>query len=296
MYLDGGSNKVQIYEKGSKKSDHPNFFTTDVFSVERNGNTIIYLKNGTVFYTSETKITDALHLETAFLQNGAKLTNILMSNTNEAMEITFNDNAIQDSVNAISNAVTYQGASQEVTLSVTDAQGQSNTPSSNITTTTPSSSLNMPTTVTDSVDVQSLSNMIVGTSGVDTITGTSGNDIITANEGDDTLTGNGGVDTFDYNSVADGNDTISDFVIGHGSDKLDLSDLLKGETSTTLANFIKVTDSNATAAGGDITLKIDADGGASFADSDITITLTGAGITGAETTLASLITDNIVIS
>jgi Ca2+-binding RTX toxin-like protein len=68
---------------------------------------------------------------------------------------------------------------------------------------------------------------------ISTLKAASGNDIITANEGDDTLTGNGGVDTFDYNSVADGNDTISDFVIGHGSDKLDLSDLLKGETSTT---------------------------------------------------------------
>ncbi|NYT26583.1 MAG: type I secretion C-terminal target domain-containing protein [Candidatus Thiodubiliella endoseptemdiera] len=144
-------------------------------------------------------------------------------------------------------------------------------------------------------DAVSLSNLIVGTSGVNTITGTSGNDIIIANAGADTLTGNGGVDTFDYNSTTDGNDTISDFVIGSGGDKLDLSDLLTGETSGTLANFIEVTDSNGAADGGDITLKIDADGGSSFTSPDIAITLTGAGITGAESTLASLTTDNIVI-
>ncbi len=90
------------------------------------------------------------------------------------------------------------------------------------------------------------------------------------------------------------NDIITDFVIGSGGDKLELSNLLTGETSDTLANFIKVIDSNGAADGGDITLKIDADGGGSFDTPDITITLTGAGITGAETTLASL-TDNIVI-
>lgn len=48
-------------------------------------------------------------------------------------------------------------------------------------------------------DAQSLSNVIVGTLGVNTITGTSGNDVITGNASADTLTGNGGIDTFDYN-------------------------------------------------------------------------------------------------
>ena len=84
-------------------------------------------------------------------------------------------------------------------------------------------------------------------------------------------------------------------MIGSGGDKLDLFDLLIGETSATLSNFIEVIDSNGATDGGDITIKIDADGGSSFASPDITITLTGAGITGSETTLASLITDNIVI-
>lgn len=93
-----------------------------------------------------------------------------------------------------------------------------------------------------------------------------------------------------------GNDTISDFVIGSGGDVLDLSDLLTGETSGTLANFIEVSDSNGAADGGDITIKIDVDGGNSFTSPDITIILTGAGITGAETTLASFVDDsNIVI-
>ena len=44
-------------------------------------------------------------------------------------------------------------------------------------------------------DAVSLSNVIVGTSGVNTITGTSGDDLIVGNEGADALIGNGGVDT-----------------------------------------------------------------------------------------------------
>ncbi|MBW5288782.1 hypothetical protein [Abyssogena phaseoliformis symbiont] len=54
-------------------------------------------------------------------------------------------------------------------------------------------------------------------------------------------------------------------------------------------------DYNSTTDGGDITIKIDADGGSNFASPDITITLIGAGITGAETILASFVDDSIII-
>lgn len=84
-------------------------------------------------------------------------------------------------------------------------------------------------------------------------------------------------------------------MIGTGGDKLDLSDLLTGETSSNLANYLQVVDSNGAADGGDITVKIDADGGGDFANADRTITLAGAGLTGAETVLASLTDDNVII-
>jgi Ca2+-binding RTX toxin-like protein len=58
----------------------------------------------------------------------------------------------------------------------------------------------------------------------------------------DTLTGGFGIDTFDYNSKTDGNDTITDFTMGNGGDKLNLKDLLSYTSSDTLSNFISVSD------------------------------------------------------
>ncbi len=139
--------------------------------------------------------------------------------------------------------------------------------------------------------------IVEGTPESDTLHGTSGDDAIAGFEGDDILTGNGGADTFFYNSIVDGNDIITDFAIGGGDgDKLDMYLVLQDATSDTLANFIEVIDSNGADDGGDILINIDADGGSNFADPNITITLTDAGIAGAETTLAAMIAaDSIVI-
>ena len=84
-------------------------------------------------------------------------------------------------------------------------------------------------------------------------------------------------------------------MIGTGGDKLDLSDLLTGETSSNLTNYLRGLGSNGAADGGAITVQIDADGGDDFANADRTITLAGAGLTGAETVLASLTDDNVII-
>jgi hypothetical protein len=112
----------------------------DTFSIERNDNTITYLKNGTVFYTSLNTSTGNLHLDTSFNTTNSELLNVqIKGSDNNAgnLEITFNNNATQDAVNAITNAVTYTGSAQTVTLSVTDEQGLSNTTASNLTVNTP---------------------------------------------------------------------------------------------------------------------------------------------------------------
>ncbi len=84
---------------------------------------------------------------------------------------------------------------------------------------------------------------LTGTSANDAILGTSGADILIGGKGDDILTGNGGIDTFDWNlgdqgtSIAPAVDTITDFGAG---DKLDLSDLLQGEESGTLSDYLSM--------------------------------------------------------
>jgi hypothetical protein len=93
-----------------------------------------------VFYTSLNTSTGNLHLDTSFNTTNSELLNVqIKGSDNNAgnLEITFNNNATQDAVNAITNAVTYTGSAQTVTLSVTDEQGLSNTTASNLTVNTP---------------------------------------------------------------------------------------------------------------------------------------------------------------
>jgi hypothetical protein len=102
------------------------------------------------------------------------------------------------------------------------------------------------------------------------------------------LTGGFGIDTFDYNSKTDGNDTITDFTMGNGGDKLNLKDLLSYTSSDTLSNFISVSDDGDN---NDVVINIDANGDGS--GTDIYITLAGIG-TGA-LNLESFETDNLVV-
>jgi hypothetical protein len=64
----------------------------DTFSIERNDNTITYLKNGTVFYTSLNTSTGNLHLDTSFNTTNSELLNVqIKGSDNNAgnLEITF---------------------------------------------------------------------------------------------------------------------------------------------------------------------------------------------------------------
>ncbi|MDH4560559.1 tandem-95 repeat protein, partial [Pseudomonas sp. BN411] len=125
-----------------------------------------------------------------------------------------------------------------------------------------------------------------GGNGADRLIGGSGDDFLTGGKGNDTLTGGYGRDTFIWKSGHVGNegspnqDVVKDFNKDAG-DRLDLSDLLHGETSSTINNYLKLIVDNGT---GNATLLVSSEGhlnpGGTAADAashaDLSITLEGA--------------------
>ena len=86
-----------------------------------------------------------------------------------------------------------------------------------------------------------------GGAGDDALNGGAGNDVLNGGAGNDTLTGGAGADIFEWTLADRGTngapavDTITDFNAaagGSGGDVLDLRDLLIGETTGSLANFM----------------------------------------------------------
>ncbi|WP_460416290.1 retention module-containing protein [Pseudomonas sp. microsymbiont 2] len=73
-------------------------------------------------------------------------------------------------------------------------------------------------------------NVLNGGAGNDVLKGGAGNDILIGGPGDDMLTGGSGNDTFVWQKGDTGHDTVTDFT--PGSDRLDLSQLLQGESAT----------------------------------------------------------------
>ncbi|MFB2729508.1 VCBS domain-containing protein, partial [Shewanella mangrovisoli] len=79
---------------------------------------------------------------------------------------------------------------------------------------------------------------LIGGDGNDTLIGGDGNDTLIGGLGNDTLRGDNGADTFlwRYADADQGTDHIMDFNVRE--DKLDLSDLLQGETANTLESYL----------------------------------------------------------
>jgi hypothetical protein len=103
------------------------------------------------------------------------------------------------------------------------------------------------------------------------------------------MRGGRGSDSFDYDSLADAGDTILDFAIGAGGDRLILADLLEGFDPATSDpdDFVSLSEQ-----AGDTVVGVNADG----QDTDVVslVTLAG-GINGA--TLDTLVADgNVVVT
>ncbi len=117
------------------------------------------------------------------------------------------------------------------------------------------------------------SDTLDGGKGNDILLGGTGNDTLMGGQGNDILIGGSGGDTFVWKAGDTGSDVIKDFKAGEG-DRIDLRDLLQGETGSTIDNFLKITtvdgvsslqvsstgqfnSGNAAAATPDVTIKLE---------------------------------------
>ncbi|MEO1929120.1 MAG: type I secretion C-terminal target domain-containing protein, partial [Gammaproteobacteria bacterium] len=115
------------------------------------------------------------------------------------------------------------------------------------------------------------SDILVGGESIDTLVGGDGGDLLlggnngdslTGGKGNDTMVGGSGNDTFKWQAGETGTDTIADW--STGTDKLDLSELLQGETDITLVNYLEFSYANS-----ETTLTIDVDGSGGDTDQQI---------------------------
>ena len=131
-------------------------------------------------------------------------------------------------------------------------------------------SLSVTADVTDTDTDADSSSFEIVFDGTGTIVGTDSDDVLSGGDGNDILTGLAGDDIFQFNSGDDGTgiapaaDIVTDFNDLGESDVIDIADLLVGEESGTLTDYLSVTE-----IGGDVVVDVTPDGGA-----DMTQTIT----------------------
>lgn len=148
----------------------------------------------------------------------------------------------------------------------------------------------------DTLNGNAGSDYLDGGTGTDVLSGGDGNDVLVGGKGNDTLTGGNGSDVFRWRLGDQGTvgtpaaDTIADFDNGAAGDKLDLRDLLVGESSSNLSNYLHFATS-----GGNTVVSISTTGafssGFSSGAVDQTITLNGVNLVGLFTTDQQVIQD-----
>ena len=116
--------------------------------------------------------------------------------------------------------------------------------------------------------------LLDGGKGNDILLGGTGNDTLIGGQGNDILIGGSGADTFVWKAGDTGSDVIKDFKASEG-DRIDLRDLLQGETGSTIDNFLKITTVDGTSS-----LQVSSagkfnSGDAAAATPDVTIKLEG---------------------
>ena len=125
-------------------------------------------------------------------------------------------------------------------------------------------------TQTATIFVEGIAQELVGQSGDDTLQGTSGNDILVGAAGNDVLTGGGGDDVFVWQAGNEGTDAVPavDMVTDFGDlgDTLRLSDLLVGENSGNLEDYLSFTLD-----GADTTVRVKSAGASGVVDQKIVL-------------------------
>jgi Ca2+-binding RTX toxin-like protein len=113
-------------------------------------------------------------------------------------------------------------------------------------------------------------NLIVGNAAANRLDGGDGTDVLRGGAGNDILSGGLGSDSFVRVLGSDGRDTVTDFTLGAGGDRLDIGDVLTGyDAGDNASEFVQLVVSN-----GNTIVRIDANGstgGAQFADAFVLV-------------------------
>ena len=191
----------------------------------------------------------------------------------------FGDSPSTLGVDSVTGGASYDSGTDTVTVTgntfdynLVDGQGNTGASTATVTVNTVSGA-----TVTGSsgddllVGDLSSGNTLDGGAGDDILIGSGGDDILIGGENDDVLTGGAGSDQFvwqagdEHNSVDPAVDTITDFNDAAGGDVLNLADLLVGEESNPLTEYLNFQYTDIDGDGNKETvISVDVDGGSIF--------------------------------